>query len=282
MKRLLLQLLAAVLPWPLTYALLCWIADRHKDAPVARAAFARARALGAADDEGAFCRRHILYRLVDQADLALAYFRGMRWQRRWVREEGVRLPEAGPYLLLSFHFGAGMHALRAFGERMPHVAVINTDLGNGGRIDRLLGRLRLRACARLLRAPFIPMNTGVAIRMLRHLEHGAALAALVDVPSPKRRGASRTLPFFSGEIGLPTGMARLAVRAGVPVYVYACMLVQDSPARLLRVDGPLPTGDEATLSAELGRLFEDMVRRDPAAWHLWPIADTVFAPSRES
>jgi lauroyl/myristoyl acyltransferase len=282
MKRLVLQGLAAVLPWPFTYALLRWLARRHQDNPDAHAAFAHAQAYGVAHDEAAFCQRYVLYRLVDQVDLALAWFRGMRWQRRWVREEGAFPSDKGPFLVLTFHLGAGMPIPRALGARAPIAIYIHTEPPGHGFLDGLLGRWRVKACCRLTHAPTV-VSMGVdnaARKMLAQLRH-TPMIALVDVPNTRRRGGSRALSLPAGQIGMPTGMARLAVKSGVPVYVHFCTLAQDSPERILRMHGPLMADSEERLSTEMGRLFTDMIRRDPAAWHLWNLVDTEFAPPRE-
>jgi lauroyl/myristoyl acyltransferase len=278
MKRLVLQFATAVLPWSLTYTLLRRLARRHQDAGDAHVAFAHAQAHGAAADEAAFCQRYVLYRLVDQVDLALAWFRGRRWQRRWVREVGAPIPEQGPFLALTFHFGAGMHALRALSARNPISGTLRVEPQAGTPfVDRLLARWRVAACRRLTRTPeLIPMGNA-ARKMLAVLKHDPMIA-LVDVPNPKRRQDRRDLPLLSGRIGMPTGMARLAVKSGVPVYVYFCMLAEHSPERILQVYGPLPAESEEQLTTALTRLFEEMLRRDPAAWHLWNLVDTEFAP----
>ncbi|GHT86084.1 hypothetical protein AGMMS49543_18620 [Betaproteobacteria bacterium] len=278
MKRLILQFAAAVLPWPLTCALLRRLAVRHQDAGDAHAAFAQAQAYGAATDEAAFCQRYVLYRLVDQVDLALAWCRGKRWQRRWVRETGAPIPEQGPFLALTFHFGAGMHSLRAFSARNPIFGILRTELPPGmPLVDRLLARLRGAACRRLTRVPqLISMDNNAARKMLTVLRHDPMIA-LVDVPNPKRRQSRRDLPLLNGHIGMPTGMSRLAVKSGVPVYVYFCTLAEHSPERILQVYGPLPAESEAQLTTAIGRVFEEMLRRDPAAWHLWNLVDTEFA-----
>jgi hypothetical protein len=279
-KRLILFAAAAVLPYRLSFAILRRLAARRIDDPAANAAFAVARAHGQASDRAAFCRRFVLYRLIDELDQSLIIFRGWRWHRRWVRAEGPALPTSGPLLAITFHYGAGMHAVRAGGLHAQGIAIIHAPpeaaAAPGDAIGLWLARLRRAALYRLSGAAGIVIGHA-ATQSLDRLAGGGAILALADVP---HFGRQRTVavPFCGDRIGLSSGLARLAMRADTPVYVFSCALADNSPHRLLRVHGPLLNDNAINLTGEIGRLFEDMVKADPAAWHYWGIMTEAFPP----
>lgn len=232
-------------------------------------------------DETAFCQRFVLQRLVDQADLALAWLRGRRWHERWVCEEGSAFPEHGPFLAITFHLGAGLPSMRSLGRHGRGVAFIHAPVeGATRRSDRLgywLAHARLATVKRLGGAPCIPTG-GSAAQAHGWLAQGGGVVALIDAPHQGDRHAV-AVPFYGRSIGLPSGLARLAVDAGVPVYVYSVTLAEASPQRLLRIHGPLTSRDPAALTRDIGRLFENTVKIDPAAWSYWGSVDTAFPAS---
>ncbi|MDR2690319.1 MAG: hypothetical protein LBB76_11265 [Azoarcus sp.] len=279
-KRLILFMGAVVLPYRLSFAILRWRAARGVDDPAANKAFAMACAHGQASDRAAFCRRFVLYRLVDELDQALISFRGWGWHRRWVRTQGPQPPTHGPLLAITFHYGAGMHAVRALGCHEQGISIIHAPpeaaVTLGDTVGLWLARLRRVALRRLSGAEGIVIGHA-ATQSLARLAAGGAILALADVP---HFGQQRTVsvPFCGDRVGLTTGLARLAIRAQAPVYVFSCALADDSPHRLLRIHGPLPITDPVALTQEIGHLFEATVQADPAAWHYWNIMSEAFPP----
>lgn len=281
MLRNLSLLCAALLPWRIAYRLIQALALRDADEPEAVAAYAEAAAWGLAPpDSAAFCRRFATYRLVDYADLGLALTRGRGWVRRWTRHIGPDFPKRGAYLALTFHYGAGLMAMHALSGHERGVAWIyaapvqSTSLR--WRLSDIMTRLRIGVVAKL--GGVSPIPTGGAVDAAQEwLAQGGAIVALLDAPPDGRRDVV-SVPFCGRKIGLPSGLVRLAARAGVPIYLYTAALAHDGGMRLLRVEGPLRATDTAAAMARVGAALDQAVRDDPAAWHYWGAAAAAFPP----
>lgn len=283
LKRLLLLLATAVLPWSLTFRLLKRVARARQHDPEVQAALAVAQDLIGIDEPQAFCVRYALYRLVDDADLAIGLTRGPRWAKKWVQWQGPCFPSCGAFVALTFHLGAGVPALWALGRHDQGVAwiyALPTPMPTG--IALWLARTRLALVERLGRAASIA--TGGARRKAQAwLEAKGAVMALVDAPHFGRRKVTNVC-LLGARAGLARGVAELALSCAAPVYLYSVRLVGDSGRRVLRVSGPLGEGSVEALMQQVAAFLDEELRADPAAWHFWAqgVLERGFPPSAEN
>lgn len=271
---------AALLPWKLAYRVISLLATRSRAHPGVHAACAEACAWGIVTDAQRFAQRFTLYRLIDHADLALAWLRGRRWFRKWVQQSGPAFPDRGPYIAITFHYGAGLMALHAMRGHARGVAWVYASPAQRNatrwRAAEVMVRLRIAAVARLGGAT--PLPTGGAVDTARAwLARGGAIVALMDAPPGGQRKVE-AISFCGRRIGLATGLIRLAARAEVPIYLYTAALERDGPGRVLHVEGPLSADDPEAALVRIGDFFDRMVRADPAAWHYWGSAQAAFPP----
>src|SRR5207244_8202621 len=102
---------AAGLPWRRGFSLLDSLAshdDMYSDSTAS--ALAGVRSFAPIDDEREWKRRYRLTRLVDHCDMFLIRIRTRRWFARYVDVEGDT-PRSGPYIAMTFHWGAGLWAI---------------------------------------------------------------------------------------------------------------------------------------------------------------------------
>lgn len=272
--------IAAVLPWRLCfrifkllsrldflYASECHPALRHADA------------LGwVHGDRRLWLRTRRLVTLVDHADFYLSQTRSDRWLARYVHVDGHWPEPEKPGVLCTFHWGAGMWALRHMGAGALRAhAIVAPQVAEAfpGRTVKLLySRARVRSVAMALRTdPIEPSHSPRQI--LRTLHQGEQIVAAVDVPSDTV-AAIESIQFLGARAHVPRGLLRVAARAGIPVTVYFTRLGTDNGDRFLTIR-PLPSRDDpAELMAEVFGFLERAIEVDPAAWHLWSVAPRFF------
>ncbi len=152
----------------------------------------------------------------------------------------------------------------------PPFAVVTGTIHNPA-VDRLLQGRRRDLGLRVL-----PREQGAA-PLLRHLRQGGVAGVLLDQATAAGNLAA---PFFGRPAPTPAGLARIALRHGVPVLPLA---VAWDPARhghVLRHLRPLEPaaggGDAAAFLAECNGRLETFIRRNPAEWvwfhERWPAA----------
>jgi len=95
------------------------------------------------------------------------------------------------------------------------------------------------------------------------LRDGGHVAALID---QQVVGRGTWVPFFGSPAWTPTGAARLARLAGVPVGVVSC--VRQASGRYRIRFGPLLRSDRdgGTVTQEVSRAIESVVRAHPEQW----------------
>lgn len=273
-ERVILPGVAAMLPAHASHRLLAWL-SRHS-AVVEQAC--QSAWQGAAPfaamlniNEAEFKSRHRLYWLVDFADLFLLRTRSNAWLDRYVERHGASLPAHAPVMALTFHFGAGMWAMRALGRSGRKFswlhAPVDATFADEQKVLSRLGRLRIRTVEEATGSPAIPTG-GSFERMGRWIDQGGGITALVDAPHFGNRNTSLTTvlgqPFY-----LANGLARLAQAKNCEVFFYTTSLVGDGPMRRLHCEGPYSAENLDSLIQNIGAFMDREIRRDPAAWHLW-------------
>jgi hypothetical protein len=280
-------LLAASLPWPSAFALLSRVA--RSDAvtfDAEAAAWAQAARLGATRlpeaggevDEATWRRAWRLVQLVDHADLFLARTRGDRWLDRHVDVHGA-WPLAGAFLALTFHWGAGLWALRDLGRsghRARFLARRLSDAEFGGDPwRRRYMTLRVDATERATRAPLISTG-GATAKISASLARGNPIVALCDVPLPAPR-TKIDVPFRGRRLVMPRGLIAIVCEQAIPVVVFSAGLDRTTGRRRLDIAPIERFRDPTTMAESLAHRLDELLERDPAAWHMWPYAADLIA-----
>lgn len=178
----------------------------------------------------------------------------------------ITAPRDTGALILSGHFGNWELLVYAHGRRGHPVSMVHRTIANP-LVDRWLNDLRAAAGTRLLR------KSHAATAVLRALREHALLVLPFDQNSTRRQGVF--VPFFGLPASTNAGMARIALRAGVPVAPVFIVRQGRTPRHVVHML-PLmwaePTGDferdVVETTARFSRVFESMVRRHPEQW-LW-------------
>jgi len=275
--------LAVVLPWPWCFRLFRWIAsfDLLYRIPVRRGLEqAQQRGWLAPVDKARWARDLRLVRLVDHADFYLCATRGAAWLRRHVTVEGA-WPEPGQAgLLCTFHWGAGMWALRhARAARLqPHMMLARFDPQHFADHPVLLRYARARTAGVAREgghATIDPLHSKEAIQAT--LASQEQIMAVMDVPSDSVR-STRVVQFLGQTIAMPSGLLRVAAERQVPVTVFSMGIDLDTGRRRLCIQAIEPCNDLAALMPLVFQHMDRLVRESPTLWHFWGEAERVFAP----
>jgi len=277
--------LAVILPWRWCYrvflALSRWEWLYRADGV---ANCERAREQGWAKDAADFRRKWRLVSMVDQADFYLALFRSNRWMNRHMDVEG-HWPEPGKAAILcTFHWGAGMWALRHCGASglRAHALVgpQRPEMYSGHRLRYEYFRIRNTAVRNALGTGLLDI-TGSLRPVLKALRAGEQVGVVVDVPA-YLSSSSTLIPFLGARARFPRGIFRLAAEHGVPVTVFINGIRFSDGRRFLRL---YQLGVERDVDALMARVYaylEALIREEPAAWHFWGVADAFFDPRESS
>lgn len=267
---------AAVLPWRLCFLLLR--AASHLPflyRQRCEGSLAQAQRLGFVGDTARWLRRYRLVMLVDHADLYLSRFRGDGWMRRHLLRCG-RWPAPGePFIGCTFHWGAGMWALRDLAaSKVPAHALVGSIPEGHFRGQTVVGRYSAQRVAEVGHAlRTVPLDAARdRRRMLAAIDNNEALLAAVDVPADQA-AASMPIGFLGQAIRVPHGIFRLAARRRLPVVFYLTGLDFRTGKRLLHISQPLVSGDADQLVRAAYETLESWVRRQPECWHFWFIFD---------
>lgn len=276
---LLLPGLAAILPWGLCFRIFAKLARwrwLYRDA--ADRSLAQATAMGWVADPAAWSAARRLVTLVDHADLYLARTRSDAWMRRHLDVDGTWDAAAGPQVLCTFHWGAGMWALRSLAASglNAHMLVARLDRQQFRHRSIFYHYIKARtaAIAASLRNPTLDPLQDLR-RLLAALRSGGQIVAAIDVPSDQ---VSASLPVqIAGHTALvPRGLLKMAVEQRLPVSVFVTGIDLQTGRRFLRVRA-LGVHDEVErLAAVVFSHLDLVIRENPAAWHLWSESPRFF------
>ncbi len=277
--------LAAVLPWPLAFALFKrmarwpWLYRQSCER-----ALQEARKRIPIDDEAQWLAERRLVTLVDHADHYLARARGDAWMRRYVDVQGQWQAEMdksqgpAPGFLMTFHWGCGMWALRhaRASGLAPHAISAPPNLGPDAwrRVLRRYVLARLRTVELALGRPVLYLP-GVMQGVLGAMGRREQVLAVMDVPADQAE-ATRAARVLGRAVQVPALLPRLAVRRKWAVTVYSLALDVQTGRRLLRLHPLGVMDDEQALSDRIFALFDELLRERPAAWHFWSEAPRFF------
>ena len=271
--------LAAALPWAWGFALLRRFAAGDDLYPeLAQAACDGAATVCPVGDRRAWKQRYRLIRLVDHCDMFLVRTRSRRWFRRHVDVEGA-WPASGPFIAMTFHWGAGLWALddlRASGVPARFLSARIDPAGfNGDWVAHAYARSRNRTVESAGGAPVI--YTGGATQAIRRaLDESHAVVALYDIPATPDHATLRTM-VCGRVVELPAGLANLAVTTGVPIVPFSMGVDCATGRRQLRIDDAFRPANAQDFADRLADALTRLIRTDTAAWHFSALAPQFFA-----
>ncbi|MEA3275430.1 MAG: lysophospholipid acyltransferase family protein [Pseudomonadota bacterium] len=126
---------------------------------------------------------------------------------------------------------------------------------------------KLRVLAEALRGPFLV--EGESLKALYSALDAQAMAMIFDVPYEESRQRAVQVPFLGRPAHFPTGVARVARKAGALIFPY--FMREDGyrlVAQFLPPIDPEPLSDEEIIS-RLVALLEQRIRAEPGQWWLW-------------
>lgn len=278
-ETVLLPALAAALPWGWGFRLLRkFAAGDGLYRELTDTAYRGAQSVSPISDSGEWKLRYRLIRLVDHCDMFLVRTRSRRWFERHVDVDGA-WPQSGPFIAMTFHWGAGLWALADLHSRGLPARFLTARIGKaqfqGDWIAHAYARCRNRTVEAAAGAPVI--YTGGATQPLRiALEQGLVVAALYDIPATMTRATLRTR-LCDRLVDLPAGLANLAVASGVPIVPFAMGLDYDSGRRQLRIEAAFHPASAQDFADRLAATLTRLIRQDTAAWHFSGYAPQFFA-----
>jgi lauroyl/myristoyl acyltransferase len=239
-----------------------------------------ARAAGVIDDEEKWRSSLRLTRIFSYADLYLSMFRSDRWLRKHVDVTGS-WPQ-GAFLAVTYHWGAGMWALRhlrAHGKRTAFLSIrFDRATFQNSRLRYWYGLLRTRETSRAGGDAGVIFTGGSSARIASAHRDGACVMALLDVP-PKPDQASAPVTLLGRPARLRRGLARLAMEENIPVVTFRMNLDRDSGRLKLLIDNPLHATTEEALMEQLAASFGSALDADPCAWHSWSEVELYLEPA---
>ena len=283
LELVLLPMGAALLPWSWAFRLFKYLAKRdflYRDATERALLEARrwkwVREGSAEEQHWRWIRR--LTTLIDHADLYLSLTRSDRWMRHHLRVEGEWPRHDQAAICCTFHWGAGMWALRhAHSSGLSPAALVAALQGahfKGRFVLHLYARLRTWAVKRALHQDTVDVSHSLrpAIQILR--SSGQVMAA-VDVPSDQV-ASSEAVQIVGIEARVPNALFRLATERHLPLWVYSTGFSVSDGRRLLRLKRMDTLDDPSPLP---GRVFDELsqlIGESPASWHFWSEAPRFF------
>lgn len=271
--------LAAILPWNIAFRIFRRMAGRDwlYQEPTNHA-LAEASKRGWAPQPAHWARVRKLTTLVDHADHYLARTRSDAWMDRYLDVEG-EWPRAGEAaIVLTFHWGAGMwalrHACRAGLKGHMLVAPLASAHFAGRSVLHRYIRARTKSIALSLQCPFFDVANDMRA-LFKALQGKEQIFAVIDVPADQV-SASQPLQILGLPARAPTALLRLAVDRSIPVFVYATGIRLDTGRRFLRIRQVDAGKGLDVLVDQVFHELESVIREDPPAWHFWGEAERFF------
>lgn len=272
--------MAALLPWRWCLRLFRRAARGRRLYPEVEWMLRGARSANAVDHEEEWRYALRLTRIFSYADLFLSMFRTDRWLARHVDVTGS-WPE-GAFLAVTYHWGAGMWALRHLKMHGKRTAFLSIRFDRATFRDSGLrywyGRLRMRETSRAGGGAPVIYTGGSSDRIAAAHRDNVCVMALLDV-APKPTQATAPVMLLGLPARLRRGLARLAIERNIPVVTF-CMNLDRASGRLkLRIDQPLTAPTEDGLMRELAANFQSALEQDPCAWHSWSEVQLFLDPA---
>ncbi len=271
--------LAAVLPWPVCFALFKRISNwrwlyREACVPALEEAIERGHCSDA--DEWLFERK--LVTLIDHADHYLFRTRPDAWMDRYVDVYGQWGTGNESGLLWTFHWGAGMWALRhakvsGMQANMVLAAPSGPDFAGRMVFSRYV-RARMRSVHQALGRPVILVPGGMA-GLREALERQQQVAVVMDVPQDQVN-ITRVTEILGLPVSVPAVLPQMAVDKALPVTVFHMGVSLETGRRVLHVIHLGAFHDPKALTDAAFTHLDSLLKHSPAAWHLWAQASRFF------
>lgn len=276
--------LAAVLPWRWSFALfkrlarIDWFYRR-----ASHEALRQAQALGQVPPgtEAEWLAARRLVTLVDHADYYLAITRSDAYMRRHMRVQGQWPSPEQAGVLLSFHWGAGMWALRHAGAQGMKVHALVAAVEGAPFVGRkVLHRYAIARTAQVgVALRHSPLVISGSLRpVVQALRSGEQVLGLVDVPADQAEGSSLPITVCGMAARVPKGLLRLAFDMQVPVTVYINGFDVQTGQRFLRMEQIPSQPDLQTLADVVFQRLNGCMDKSKALWHFWSEAHRFFKP----
>lgn len=240
-------------------------------------------AAGLPAPDAGFLRRQRLMRLIDHADLYLSMTRSDRWIDKHIDIEG-EWPQHGPFLAMTFHWGAGLWGLRQLGRLGLQPYSLSTELEAaqfaGEPLALRYELLRNREIERACRARVFTRGSQVR-HMMRLLQQGKNILGLIDVPVTDLRNATE-VSLLGRRARFPTGLLQIAQRSGAPVVPFWTGIDWSNGRRRMVVRPAITVTDVDATARRLAGELDPLLHQWPDQWHLWPVAADILAPPQQA
>ncbi len=272
--------LAVFMPWTLCFRLFRWICFHttflYQD--TCERALAQAHLRGYAPDPKTWIAMRRLITLIDHADYYLERSRTDAWMRRHLKVDGVWPSSECSSVLCTFHWGAGMWALRhaaAFGLKAHIIMAPARGSHFDGRfIARKYTQLRINAVTSALGCPII--DASISLRpILDFLKNGDQIISVTDVPADQVV-SSKEIIILDQVARIPTALLRIAVEKKLPVSIFLTGVNVNNGSRYLSINN---IGYIDNLDVLIDIIFSELekkMRDEPAAWHFWSESERFF------
>ncbi len=272
--------LAAVLPWRWCFRLFRWICFHthflYRDQ--CERALAQAQDRGWVDDPRTWIAMRRLVTLIDHADYYLERTRSDAWMQRYLRVEGTWRTPGSPAVLCTFHWGAGMWALRHAHEHGLHahmmVAPPRGAHFDGRTVSRLYAQERTASIARALGRPTLDVSASLR-PALRAFQQDEQVIAVVDVPADQV-AVSQPIELLGMTARVPRALFRLAVEQALPVSLFLTGIRFDDGQRTLQIRDIGVYTDVDTLVRDVFTELEAAILKSPPSWHFWSESERFF------
>lgn len=273
--------LAAILPWRWCFAIfkrLSHISWLYRDACQKALHEAQARGQIPPEQQNRWLAVRRLVMLVDHADHYLALTRSDAFMHRHLRVEGQWPDPAQAAVCLSFHWGAGMWALRhASAHGMNIHALVAAMEGNpfaGRTVLHRYIKARTSSVEKALKNK--PLEISGSLRpVIQALRRQEQVLALVDVPADNVE-SKIPVSLCGMPASTPKGLLRLAVDMKIPAVLYINGFDVQTGQRDLRIVQLPPHETPEALAHTLFGYLQECMDRENALWHFWGESERFF------
>lgn len=281
--------LAIVLPWAICFRLYRWLCSRFDVyGDECRQALRGARSRLPIDDEHAWLTERRLVTLVDHADHYLNGFRSDRWLTKHVQVEGQWPAANEKALILTYHWGAGMWALRhaAMLGRHNHM-MLGVGADHGSWIANAYMRSRRKGVEGATGRKVVPVEFAEQGRTpsrkkrvdWAHVQavwdQNEHLLAVIDVP-PDQTGRCVTVCVNGLTAKAPVLLFERCVEQQVPLSIFWMSVDMETGRRRLTIKNLGTDHDVQKLVRATFQQLTELLQSRPASWHFWSIADRYY------
>lgn len=273
--------LAALMPWPVAFALFRQLAKwpaLYRSAT--NAAWTWVKQNLPQVDENTWRYERRLLTLVDHADWVLSMTRSTAWLRRHVVVQGQWPAPGTSQVICTFHWGAGMWTLPAMRQAGLQVHALAASLQGqqfaGRPVLNAYARWRTGQVVKALGHPTIDVTASMR-PVLQALKDHECLLGVVDVPADNF-GAGVGVNLLGQAARVPRGLLRLAADRQLPVTVFLAGLDLRTGQRQWTIHqlGVMP--DAEILFKTVFQFLNQAMAESPSAWHLWAEMPRFTAP----